>query len=83
MLKNRRIYMQGYTIDLAGRVKNFDLPKQQPLIPLFEAVVNSLYAIEERQENEAFQGYINIEIIRDPQLVTDIEGVDKMNILVR
>lgn len=40
--------MAGFTIDLAGRVKNFDLPKTQPLIPLFEAVVNSIYAIEEK-----------------------------------
>ena len=47
--------MAGFTIDLAGRVKNFDLPKTQPLIPLFEAVVNSIYAIEERMEREDFK----------------------------
>lgn len=42
--------MAGFTIDLAGRVKNFNLPKKKPLIPLFEAIVNSIYAIEEGQE---------------------------------
>lgn len=35
--------MAGFTIDLAGRVRNFDLPKNQPLIPLYEAIVNSIY----------------------------------------
>lgn len=52
--------MAGFTIDLVGRVKNFDLPKTQPLIPLYEAVVNSIYAIEERQSKEDFEGRIDI-----------------------
>lgn len=68
--------MAGFTIDLAGRVKNFDLPKTQPLIPLFEAVVNSIYAIEERKEREDFEGRIDIRIIREPQEVVGLEGID-------
>lgn len=68
--------MAGFTIDLAGRVRNFDLPKTQPLIPLYEAVVNSIYAIEERQEKEEFQGKIDIKIIRKPQEIASIEGID-------
>lgn len=68
--------MAGFTIDLAGRVRNFDLPKTQPLIPLYEAVVNSIYAIEERQEKEEFQGKIDIKIIREPQEIASIEGID-------
>jgi hypothetical protein len=67
--------MAGFTIDLAGRVKNFDLPKNQPLIPLFEAVVNSIYAIEERQQKEEFNGYVEVRIIREPQLIAPIEGI--------
>lgn len=68
--------MAGFTIDLAGRVKNFDLPKTQPLIPLFEAVVNSIYAIEERKERDDFEGRIDIRIVREPQEVVGLEGVD-------
>ena len=68
--------MAGFSIDLAGRVKNFDLPKTQPLIPLFEAVVNSIYAIEERKERETFEGRIDIRIIREPQEVVGLEGID-------
>lgn len=67
--------MAGFTIDLRGRIKNFPLPKNKPLLPLFEAVVNSIYAIEERQKKESFQGRIDIHIMRVPQEV--IEGVDK------
>lgn len=68
--------MAGFTIDLVGRVRNFDLPKKQPLIPLYEAVVNSIYAIEERQEKERIQGKIDITIIREPQEVANMEGID-------
>lgn len=47
--------MAGFTIDLAGRVRNFDLPKTQPLIPLYEAVVNSIYrAFDSFRKLEAF-----------------------------
>ncbi len=65
----KEVIMAGFTIDLVGRVKNFDLPKTQPLIPLYEAVVNSIYAIEERQSKEDFEGRIDIKIIREPQQV--------------
>ena len=66
--------MANFSIDLEGRIKNFDLPKQKPLIPLFETIVNSLYAIEERQEKEDFEGYIEIKTIRYPQEI--IPGVE-------
>ncbi len=66
--------MAVFSIDLKGRIKNFDLPKQKPLIPLFETIVNSIYAIEERQEIEEFDGVIEIKIVRYPQML--VEGID-------
>ena len=66
--------MAQFSIDIAGRVRNLDLSKQKPLIPLFEAVVNSIYAIEERKEKEEFDGYVEVQIVRDPQ--TFLEGFD-------
>lgn len=68
--------MAGFTIDLVGRVRNFDLPKNQPLIPLYEAVVNSIYAIEERQDKETFDGCIEVRLIRENQLIAQIDGID-------
>ncbi|GAH63568.1 unnamed protein product, partial [marine sediment metagenome] len=49
-------------IDVAGRIKNVQVPVSKPLIPLFEAINNSLDAIEEAKEPE---GRIEIETIRD------------------
>ena len=69
--------MAIFSIDLPGRVKNFELPRTKPLMPLFETIVNSIYAIEERQQNEdKIKGYINIEIIREPQMRVQTEGID-------
>lgn len=66
----------GFSINLEGRVRNFPLPKKRPLVPLYEAVVNSIHAIEERRHfDSSFQnGVINIEVIRSPQLcIEDVE----------
>ena len=69
--------MAVFSIDLPGRVKNFELPRTKPLMPLFETIVNSIYAIEERQQNDdKVNGYINIEIIREPQMRVQTEGID-------
>lgn len=37
---------------LEGRLRNTNLPKSDALFPLFEAVVNSIHAIDERIEND-------------------------------
>lgn len=34
-------------VDIAGKVRNTVLPRSKPLLPVFEAVVNSLQALEE------------------------------------
>jgi len=48
--------------DIAGRVKNVYLPLSKPLQPLFEAIDNSIDAIEDAQESE---GHIEVEVVRD------------------
>jgi hypothetical protein len=49
-------------VDLSGRVENLDLPKTKPLLPLLEAVSNSIHAIEDAGIKD---GKISIRIIRD------------------
>lgn len=69
--------MAVFSIDLPGRVKNFELPRTKPLMPLFEIIVNSIYAIEERQQIENdVDGYINIQIVREAQMRVQTEGID-------
>lgn len=60
---------------LKGRLRNINLPKTNGLYPLFEAVVNSIHAIDERIEKlkdiDVGESYINIKIIRSTQLNTE------------
>jgi len=48
--------------DVAGRIKNMSLGASKPLLPLYEAVVNSIQAIEDAKPPH---GEIHIQIIRD------------------
>ena len=66
--------MRNFSISLSGRVKNFSLPKNQPLVPLFEAIVNSIHAINERKKTgEVFDGCITVKLIRDSQLFFEFD----------
>jgi hypothetical protein len=59
-------------VDVAGKVRNTGLPRSKPLLPVFEAVVNSLQAIEELTSlSEAPR--IDIVAIREETL-NDIKG---------
>jgi hypothetical protein len=49
-------------IDLIGRIANIQLSKQKPLIPLLEAVINSIQSIEARKTK---RGFITITIVRE------------------
>ncbi len=55
-------------------MKNYPLPKNRSLIPLFEAITNSLHAIEERDKEDPnySKGYIKIEVIRDRQFQPEL-----------
>lgn len=56
---------------LKGRLRNTNLPKSRVLLPLFEAVVNSIHSIDERIDNQydfsIDRGEIQIEILRSGQ----------------
>ncbi len=64
--------METFSVDIKGRVRNFNLPEKQPLMPIFEAVVNSIQAIAEKNDNDVH--YINIEIEREETLTDEIIG---------
>ncbi len=64
--------------NLSGRVKNTSLPKTHALLPLFEAVVNSIHSIEETG-NDFSSSHITISIIRSDQASLPLEGTEKLN----
>ena len=67
-------------VDLKGRVNNMHLSKSDALLPLFEAVVNSIQAIDERKRNGFKEnGKITITIHRAPHVTgqQDIETDSK------
>ncbi len=55
-------------LDILGRVKNISLPTSKPLLPLFEAIVNSIHAIDQLN---AEHGRIDVTIVRDENLLAD------------
>ncbi|WP_375673839.1 hypothetical protein [Bartonella sp. TS82HLJMH] len=64
--------------NLSGRVKNTSLPKTHALLPLFEAVVNSIHSIEETG-NDFSSSHITISIIRSEQALLPLKGTEKLN----
>lgn len=55
------------TTSLAGRVRNTNLPKSHALLPLLEAVVNGIQAIDARSADLDESGRINVRVRRDGQ----------------
>jgi hypothetical protein len=49
-------------LDLRGRIANTKLPLSNCLLPLFEAISNSIHSVEEAKSNP---GKIEVEIVRD------------------
>ncbi len=64
--------------NLIGRLRNTKLPKTQPLLPLFEAIVNSIQSIDQRcQKDTSFQmemSSIRIRILREDSLDLENDG---------
>lgn len=60
---------------LRGRLRNTNLPKSHVLLPLFEAIVNSIHSIDQQRKNEepniVTDGRITIKVIRDGQTSHD------------
>lgn len=71
--------MTQLSASLDGRLRNTSLPQKRFLFPLFEAVVNSIYGIDDRIEKDKTfspdSGYIEVKFIRDSQ--TSLNEKDK------
>lgn len=63
--------------NLHGRLRNTSLPRSHGLLPLFEAVINSIHSIEDAGLGFD-QGQIAVEINRTPQSDFDFKNVDEV-----
>ncbi len=62
--------------NLHGRLRNTALPVNVALLPVFEAVVNSIHAIEDARLRSG-KGRVTVEIIRDQQESLDLHSDDE------
>lgn len=60
------------TTSLAGRVRNTSLPKSHALLPLLEAVVNGIQAVDARFGDDVEQGRLIVRIQRSSQDELDL-----------
>jgi hypothetical protein len=60
-----------FKVDLIGRVGNVPLGQHRPLLPLFEAVVNSIHAIQAAKRKD---GQIDIYVKRDETQSPPLDG---------
>lgn len=58
-------------VDIANQVRQTTLPAWKPLLPVFEAVINSLQAIRDAKLSPSVQGHIVIQIDRGDDLFKD------------
>ena len=59
---------------LTGRLRNTKLPKSNALLPLFEAVVNAIQAVDEAHAADMDSTRIEIRILRGQQEAFDFSG---------
>lgn len=58
-------------VDIVGKVRNTQLPSSAPLLPLYEAIINSIESIEEANNSH---GRIDITIKREKDGLQDRDG---------
>ncbi|WP_434033024.1 ATP-binding protein [Cupriavidus sp. a3] len=59
--------------DVEGLVRAMGLPAKRAMIPIFEAVSNSIHAIDERYRDDPRKGRIDIEICQRRDLIDERE----------
>ena len=67
-------------IDIKGKINEKKLAYSNTLLPLFEAIVNSIQAIEE--ESATNPGIIEIDIIRSTQKELELEGQESLTEII-
>lgn len=73
--------VKNFRVDIKGRVKNFDFQEKDALMPMYEAIVNSIHSLEEISDVE--NNYIRIYIEREHSLdIGDTENNLIENVII-
>ncbi len=60
---------------ISGRLRNTELPRSKPLLPLFKAIINSLQSLSERQsQSSQSRSFIKTDVYRQSQTDTEKLG---------
>ena len=68
--------MGAFTLDIKGQLNSMRLSESKALWPLYEAVVNSIQAIEDSENKE--NGKITIQIIREESGQNSLKGEERL-----
>ncbi|GGC40593.1 hypothetical protein GCM10011386_35810 [Parapedobacter defluvii] len=65
--------------NIANKVRNTSLPRTKPLLPLYEAISNSIHSINELSKTQNLKGRIIINLLRNgsPDILKDLPEVDE------
>ena len=75
---------RNFSMNINGKVNNYRLTKNDSLMPLFEAIANSIFSINQRKENDSgFEGKIEIELLRENVLFDDYNDSPIVQFIVR
>ena len=68
--------MSSFTLDIKGQLNSMRLSESKALWPLYEAVVNSIQAIEDSKNKE--NGKISIKIVREESGQGNLSGEEQL-----
>ena len=75
---------RNFSMNINGKVNNYRLTKNDSLMPLFEAIANSIFSINQRKETDSdFKGKIEIELLRENVLFDDYKDSPIAQFIVR
>jgi hypothetical protein len=76
-ISNSKLDLQPKS-NIANKVRNTTLPKTKPLLPLYEAISNSIHAIKEEEKIKPVKGRVLINLIRngDNDILKDLKEID-------
>ena len=65
-----------FRIDIEGTLNNLSLSEKKGLLPLYEAIINSIQAISDSINKD--KGFVNVHVIRDNNIQKQLDDTDSL-----